>query len=91
MSRTAPNPATLEEARNLLLQYTDELNQFDQQVENLNTQNAENAQTIEQLRTLNQQLYLRLPQAQQEEPKDEPEEKETLEDFARNNLKGLIP
>lgn len=90
MARTAPNPATLEEARQMLLQNTDELNQLDQQIENLNSTAAENVRQIEELRTLNQQLYLRLPQATEEEPKDDPQETETLEDFARDKLKGWI-
>lgn len=89
--RTAPNPTTLEEAREILLQYTDELNQLDQTVENLNSAAAENVRQIAELRTLNQQLYLRLPQMQQEdETTDETENRESLEDFARNKLKGMI-
>lgn len=92
MARVAPNPATLEEARQMLLQNTDELNQMDEKIENFNSQITEKVKEIDSLRTLNQQLYLRLPQATTPNPsKDEkPEDTESLEDFARNKLKGMI-
>lgn len=90
MPRTAPNPATLEEAREMLLQQTNELNQLDEQIENLNSQSEENAHQIEELRTLNQKLFLRAALGKTEDEQDEPQDTETLEDFARNKLKGLI-
>lgn len=92
MPRVAPNPATLEEARQMLLQNTDELNQMDEKIENFNSQITEKVKEIDSLRTLNQQLYLRLPQATAENPRknEKPEDTESLEDFARNKLKGMI-
>lgn len=89
MPRAIPNPSTLEEAREMLLQYHDELNQMDETIENLNSQAAENVESIERLRTLNQQLYLRVPQETSDDDKKE-EPKETLEEYTIKNLKGMI-
>lgn len=89
MARAVPNPTTLEEAREMLLQHTNELNQLDERIENLNSQNAENDKTINDLRTLNQKLYLRVSQGTTEEEKKE-EPTETMEEFATKNLKGMI-
>lgn len=88
MPRTAPNPATLEEAREMLLQNTNELNQLDQQIETLNATASENAKTINDLRELNQRLFLRASTGKADEEKEEPEA-ESLEDFAKT-LKGVI-
>lgn len=88
MPRTAPNPATLEEAREMLLQNTNELNQLDQQIETLNAAAAENAQMINDLRELNQKLFLRASTGTATEEKEEPEP-ESLEDFAKT-LKGVF-
>lgn len=91
MPRAVPNPSTLEEAREMLLQHTNELNQLDETIENLNTQAAENVNTIEELRTLNQKLFLRVSQDQPDDGNpshDEPQE--SLEEFATKNLKGMI-
>ena len=89
MPRTAPNPSTLEEAREMLLQNTNELNQLDEQIANLNSAAAENAATITELRELNQRLFLRASMGTSEPEREEPEETETLEDFAKT-LKGVI-
>lgn len=89
MPRECPNPTTLEEAREMLLQHTNELNQLDERINNLNGQAAENGRTIEELRTLNQKLYLRVSQGTTEQEKKE-EPKETLEEFTTNHLKGMI-
>lgn len=89
MPRAVPNPTTLEEAREMLLQHTNELNQLDERIENLNSQAAENVNTIEELRTLNQKLYLRVSTGTtDEDKKDEPQE--TLEEYTTKNLKGMI-
>lgn len=89
MARAVPNPTTLEEAREMLLQHTNELNQLDERIETLNNTAAENVRNIEELRTLNQKLYLRVSQGTTEEEKKE-EPKETLEEFTTKNLKGMI-
>lgn len=83
-----PNPATLEEARELLLQYSNDLNEARGQVESLTGQVSERDATIEDLRTLNQKFFLQLSQGTQdpEEPDPKPQ---SLEDFAAN-LKGVI-
>lgn len=87
-----PNPATLEEARELLLQQSEQLTQLQQQVETLTGESGEKDATIEQLRTLNQQLFLRASQgtAPATDPESDPEPAESLEDFARTKLKGVI-
>ena len=91
MARAVPNPTTLEEAREMLLQHTNELNQLDETIENLNSQAVENDETINDLRTLNQKLYLRVSQGEtQEDAPSHDEPKETLEEFASKNLKGMI-
>lgn len=84
------NPATLEEAREMLLQQSEQLNQLQQQVATLTGESGEKDTTIEQLRTLNQQLFLRVSQGTESEPESDPEPAESLEDFARNHLKGVI-
>lgn len=89
MPRTAPNPSTLEEAREMLLQNTNELNQLDEQITNLNAEAAENAATINELRELNQRLFLRASMGTNDPESDEGEESESLEDFAKT-LKGVI-
>lgn len=83
-----PNPATLEEARELLLQYSNQLNEARGQVETLAGQVSERDATIEDLRTLNQKFFLQLAQGTQEPEQPDPEPK-SLEEFAAN-LKGVI-
>lgn len=90
MARAVPNPSTLEEAREMLLQHTNELNQLDETIENLNSQAAENDKTINDLRTLNQKLYLRVSTGTTVEEEHKEEQRETLEEFATKNLKGMI-
>ena len=90
MARAVPNPTTLEEAREMLLQHTNELNQLDERIENLNSQAAENVRNIEELRTLNQKLYLRVSQGNTEEDDKPDKPAETLEEFTTKNLKGMI-
>ena len=82
------NPETLEEARELLLQDSNRIKELEDQTAALTGQISEKDSQIEELRTLNQKLFLRVSQG--EEPPEEPEEpEESLEDFARN-LKGVI-
>ena len=83
------NPATLEEAREMLLQNKTELDNLKEQVSNLTAQISEKDENIESLRTLNQKFYLQLSQGQASDPEPEDEEPQSLEDFARN-LKGVI-
>lgn len=83
-----PNPATLEEARELLLQYSNDLNEARGQVETLTGQVSERDATIEDLRTLNQKFFLQLAQGTQEPEQTDPEP-QSLEEFAAN-LKGVI-
>ena len=86
-----PNPTTLEEARELLLQQSEQLTQLQRQVETLTGESGEKDATIEQLRTLNQQLFLRASQGTApEEPESDPEPAESIVDYARNHLKGVI-
>lgn len=68
------NPATLEDARAALLEYSDLMQERETQIATLTAQNEENAREIEQLRTLNQQLFLRCTQGEEtpEEPAPEP-------------------
>ena len=83
-----PNPATLEEARELLLQYSKDLTEARGQVDALTAQVSERDTTIEDLRTLNQKFFLQLAQGNQEPEQPDPEP-QSLEDFAAN-LKGVI-
>ena len=83
-----PNPATLEEARELLLQYSNDLTEARGQVETLTGQVSERDATIEDLRTLNQKFFLPLSQGTQEPDQNDPEP-QSLEEFAAN-LKGVI-
>ena len=84
--KPVPNPETLENAREVLLEYTNELNGAIETAESLRGEIAEKDKTIEELRTLNQKFFLRLSQGEKEqEPEDEP--RESLEDFAKK-LKG---
>lgn len=83
-----PNPATLEEARELLLQYSNDLTEARGQVESLTSQVSERDTTIEDLRTLNQRFFLQLSQGTQDPETPDPEP-QSLEDFAAN-LKGVI-
>lgn len=79
---------TLEEARELLLQNSETIRELTEQVNTLTANNGEKDATIEELRTLNQKLFLRVSQG--EEPEEEPEEEhQSLEDFAKT-LKGVI-
>ena len=90
MARVAPNPTTLEEAREMLLQHTNELNQLDETINNLNDQAAENDKTINELRTLNQKLFLRVSTGTTVDNPSKDENRETLEEYATKNLKGMI-
>ena len=83
-----PNPATLEEARELLLQYSNDLTEARGQVETLTGQVSERDATIEDLRTLNQKFFLQLSQGTQDTDQNDPEP-QSLEEFAAN-LKGVI-
>ena len=83
-----PNPATLEEARELLLQYSNDLNEARGQVDALTAQVSERDTTIEGLRALNQKFFLQLSQGTQEQDQNDPEP-QSLEEFAAN-LKGVI-
>ena len=83
-----PNPATLEEARELLLQYSNDLTEARGQVESLTAKVSERDTTIEDLRTLNQKFFLQLSQGTQEPETPDPKP-QSLEDFAAN-LKGVI-
>lgn len=85
---TTRNPATLEEARDLLLQDNDRIQELEGTNNTLTEQIAALTAQNEELRTLNQKLFLRTQQGteQPDEP-DEPEE--TLEEFAAK-LKGVI-
>lgn len=83
-----PNPSTLEEARELLLQYSNDLTEARGQVESLTSQVSERDTTIEDLRTLNQKFFLQLAQGE-EKPEEPDPEPQSLEDFAAN-LKGVI-
>lgn len=83
-----PIPETLEQAREMLLRYKETLAQRDQQIETLTAEKAENASKIEELRTLNQQLFLRASQGTSE-PEPEPEQVESLSDYAKR-MKGVI-
>ena len=83
-----PNPATLEEARELLLQYSNDLTEARGQVESLTAQVSERDTTIEDLRTLNQKFFLQLSQGE-EKPEEPDPEPQSLEDFAAT-LKGVI-
>lgn len=82
------DPKTLEEAREMLLQNSETMKQLNQQIETLTAEKAENASTIEQLRTLNQQLFLRASQGTTE-PEPEPEKPEGLNEYAKR-MKGVI-
>lgn len=84
------NPETIEEARQMLLEDNTELESLRGELETLRGQMAEKDSTIENLRTLNQSLYLRATQGEEPEEEEEEEEPESLEDFAKNHLKGVI-
>ena len=84
-----PNPATLEEARELLLQYSNDLTEAHSQVESLTAQVSERDTTIEDLRTLNQKFFLQLAQGNQEPEQPDPEPPQSLEEYAAT-IKGVI-
>ena len=84
--KPVPNPETLENAREVLLEYTNELNGAIETAETLRGEIAEKDKTIEELRTLNQKFFLRLSQGEKE-PEQEPENRESMEEFAKK-LKG---
>lgn len=84
-----PNPATLEEARELLLQYSNDLTEARGQVESLTAQVTERDTTIEDLRTLNQKFFLQLAQGNQEPEQPDPEQPQSLEEYAAT-IKGVI-
>ena len=81
------NPETLEQAREMLLEDDNLIQELTQTRDTLTGQMAERDAQIEELRTLNQKLFLRVSQGTEPEEKDEPEE--SLEDFA-SQLKGVI-
>lgn len=83
-----PVPETLEDAKALLLENSETINQLNQQIETLNGQITEKDTTINDLRTLNQKYFLRLAQGEQE-PETNPEPAETLEEYAKT-LKGVF-
>ena len=82
------NPQTLVEARMILLENSNELANLREKISSLTAQNEEKGQEIETLRTLNQQLFLRVSQGEPE-PEKEPEKVQSLEDFAMNYFKGV--
>lgn len=84
-----PNPATLEEARELLLQYSNDLNEARGQVETLTAQVSERDTTIEDLRTLNQKFFLQLAQGEEKSEEPDPEPPQSLEEYAAT-IKGVI-
>lgn len=81
-------PQTLEEAREMLLQNNETISGLTSERDTLTQQNQELANQIEELRTLNQKLYLRASQGTEEPQKEEPEP-EPLEEFALK-LKGVL-
>lgn len=83
------DPKTLEEARELLLQNSEQINQLTEQVNTLTAQNAEKDKSIEDLRVLNQKLFLRASQGEAEPEDTDDEPSQSLEDFAQT-LKGVI-
>lgn len=87
-----PNvPETLEQAREMLLQNNETITALTTENNTLKEEAQKNVQTINELRTLNQKYYLRLAQQDNPEPEKDPEpDPETLEDFTRNHLKGVI-
>lgn len=85
------NPATLEEARSMLLEDSNTIRELTEQLDTLRGQNSEKDSTIEDLRNLNQRYYLLLAQGQAStdpEPEKD-EEPQSLEDFAKT-IKGVI-
>lgn len=73
---------TIEQARKKLLEYNDDLAAKQSEIDALTAEKAENVQLIEELRTLNQQLFLRAAQGN-EEPTPEPAAPPSLEDCAK--------
>lgn len=84
------NPSTLEEARELLLQQNNTIAELNQRIESLTSTSEENVRTIEELRTLNQKLFLRVSTGEEPENPSHDEPAETLEEYAVKNLKGLL-
>lgn len=83
------NPSTLEEAREAILEWQRQRDELEAARSALETELNETKENLEEVRTLNQRLYLRVSQGS-EEPEEDPEPSETLEDFAIKNLKGMI-
>ena len=85
------NPATLEDARAMLLEDSNTIRELTEQLETLRGEITEKDTQLEDVRTLNQKYYLLLAQGQA--PTDpEPEKDEeplSLEDFAKT-IKGVI-
>ena len=81
-------PQTLEEAREMLLQASEREQQLQHTIDTLTAENAEKVTEISKLQTLNQQLFLRIPQGEEEE-EPELEPVETPEEFAKR-MKGMI-
>lgn len=90
MANNTPNdnPATLEEARALLLEYRKQYENERTKAETLSSQIAEMGSEIESLRTLNQKFFLMISQGKEEEEEEE-KEVPSLEDYAKT-LKGVI-
>ena len=82
-------PQTLEEAREMLLQAREREQQLQHTIDTLTAENAEKVTEISKLQTLNQQLFLRIPQGEEEEEEPEKEPVETPEEFAKR-MKGMI-
>lgn len=85
-----PVPETLEKAKEILLEYSKTIEEQTQSIATLQGEIAEKDTTINDLRTLNQKYYLQLAQGTEEPDQKEEAPKESLEDFARKHLGGII-
>ena len=83
------NPETIEQAREMLLQNSETIKALNEQIATLKTENGKKDATIEDLRTLNQKYYLKLSQGE-DEPEEPDKPQQTLEEYAIENLKGVI-
>lgn len=83
------NPETLEQAREMLLQNSAQIQKMQGELDTLKEESQKKEEQLEDLRTLNQKLFLQVSQGSVQEPEPEPESQESLEDFAKN-LKGVI-
>lgn len=84
------NPQTIEEARELLLEYRRQYEEERDKAANLSQQISDKDSEIESLRNTNQKFFLMLSQGQTEDDEEEEEKKPpSLEEYAKN-LKGVI-